>query len=72
LDLLMYSRFTPTCFGKWLPSSGGVGALKATQVISVLWTYKDYDLSNVAMTTGHTGWIVIRIRSQYRYYLSSF
>jgi hypothetical protein len=22
VDLLMYSRLTPTCFGKWLPSSG--------------------------------------------------
>jgi hypothetical protein len=21
--LLIYSKFTPTCFGKWLPSSGG-------------------------------------------------
>jgi hypothetical protein len=23
VDLLMYFRFTPLCFGKWLPSSGG-------------------------------------------------
>jgi hypothetical protein len=23
VDLLMYSRFAPTCFGKWLSSSGG-------------------------------------------------
>jgi hypothetical protein len=23
VDLLLYSKVTPTCFGKWLPSSGG-------------------------------------------------
>jgi hypothetical protein len=27
VDLLMYSRFTPTCFSKWLSSSGVVGAV---------------------------------------------
>jgi hypothetical protein len=27
VDLLMYSRFTPTCFGKWLQFQGVVGAL---------------------------------------------
>jgi hypothetical protein len=34
----MYSSFTPTCFGK-----GVVGALEATQVMSVLWAYADYE-----------------------------
>jgi hypothetical protein len=28
LDLLIYSRFTPTCFGKWLPSSTGRRCLR--------------------------------------------
>jgi hypothetical protein len=27
--LLMYSKFTPTCFGKWLPSSGGRSYLRS-------------------------------------------
>jgi hypothetical protein len=42
-----------------------VGALETTQVISVLWAYTDYDPSSVASCG-------IRIRPQYRYYLSSF
>jgi hypothetical protein len=29
LDLLMYFRFTPTCFGKWLPSSGSRMCLRS-------------------------------------------
>jgi hypothetical protein len=29
VDLFMYSRFTPTCFGKWLPSSGGRRCLRS-------------------------------------------
>jgi hypothetical protein len=43
---------------------GVVGALEATQVMSVLWAYMDYDSSCVAScsstTTGHTGRSVIR------------
>jgi hypothetical protein len=38
VNLLMYSKFTP-CFGKWLPSSGVVGSLEATQAMSVLWPH---------------------------------
>jgi hypothetical protein len=55
-------RIYPTCFGKWLPSSGVVGALEVTQVISALWVYADYDPYSVAScrgmyptTTSHTG-----------------
>jgi hypothetical protein len=51
--LVMYSKFTSTCFGKWLPSSGVVGALEGTQALFVLWAYTDYDPSNVA--SGHGG-----------------
>jgi hypothetical protein len=48
----MYSKFTPTCFGKWLPSSGGRRCLRAIQVTSVLWVYTDYDPSSVASRLG--------------------
>jgi hypothetical protein len=46
--LLMYSKFTPTCFGKWLPLQGAAGVLVVTPVLSVLWAYMDYDPSSVA------------------------
>jgi hypothetical protein len=48
----MYSRFTPTYFGKWLPSAEGRRCLGITQVISVLWAYTDYDPSSVASYRG--------------------
>jgi hypothetical protein len=42
VSLLMYSRFTPTCFGKWLPSSGGrrcVRSYSSSVCIVVVYTY---------------------------------
>jgi hypothetical protein len=45
----MYSRSTPTYLGNRFPSSGGVvGVLEATQEITVLLVYMDYDPSSVA------------------------
>jgi hypothetical protein len=35
--LLMYSKITPTCFGKGCHLPGVVGALQATQVMSMFW-----------------------------------
>jgi hypothetical protein len=52
MDLLMYSRFTMTCFGKWLHFHGVLGALEVNQAISVLWAYTDYDPSSVASCCG--------------------
>jgi hypothetical protein len=52
VDLLMYSRFTPACFEKWLSSSGGVGALETTQAMSVLWAYTDYDNNHLPKHVG--------------------
>jgi hypothetical protein len=39
---------TPTCFSNSLSSSGGRVTSEATQAISVLWMYMDYNLSSVA------------------------
>jgi hypothetical protein len=47
----VFQILPPTCFGKWLLFQGVVGALQATRAMSV-WSW----------TTGHTGWIIIRIR----------
>jgi hypothetical protein len=41
VDLLMYSRFTPTSFGKWLPSSGGRRCLRSYS--SSVWTLQYTD-----------------------------
>jgi hypothetical protein len=49
-NLLMYSKFTPTCFGKW-HLQGVVGALEATQTVFVLWGYTDYDPSMPTIQT---------------------
>src|SRR5215510_13150596 len=64
----MYSRFTPTCFGKWLPSSGdrrclrsyssnicfvGVYGLRSVQCDQLSW-------NGYSTTTGHTGRIIIQ------------
>jgi hypothetical protein len=56
VGFILYFTFTPTCFGKWLPSWGGgvVGALEATLVYLCC------------------GRIRITIRPQYRHCLSSF
>jgi hypothetical protein len=74
VDLLMYYRFTPTCFGKWLPSSGNRRCLKSHSsnicVVGVYGLLLVY--SWIHSTTGHTGRIVIRIRPQHRYHLSMF
>jgi hypothetical protein len=43
VNSLIYSSFTPKCFGKLLLSSGGLGALETLQPVSVLWAYTDYD-----------------------------
>jgi hypothetical protein len=43
VNLLMYSWYTPKCFGKCSPSSLGLGALEATQVLPVLWAYTDHN-----------------------------
>jgi hypothetical protein len=41
VHLLMYSRFTPTCFGKWLPSSGGRRCLRSYSInICVVGVYR--------------------------------
>jgi hypothetical protein len=44
--------FTPTCFRNSFPSSWSRNASDATQVISVLWMYMDYNLSSVASCRG--------------------
>jgi hypothetical protein len=44
VGLLLYSRFTLTCFGKWLPSLGGRRCLRS-------YSYTGYDPSSVAGTT---------------------
>jgi hypothetical protein len=54
VDLLMYSRFT-TCFGKWLPSSGGRRYLRSYSSRVCMWTYTDYDPSSVARGRGFQG-----------------
>jgi hypothetical protein len=41
VDLLIYSRFTPTCFGKWLSSSGGRRCLRSySNNIYKIWIIK--------------------------------
>jgi hypothetical protein len=56
--LLMCSKFYPTRFGKWLPSSAGRRYLYKLPKQCVLWAYMGYDPSSVAgcrgMTTDHT------------------
>jgi hypothetical protein len=41
----MYARFTQHISASGCHLQGVVGALEATQVISVLWMYVDYDSS---------------------------
>jgi hypothetical protein len=44
-------QFTPTCFGKLLPSPGVICALEAARLISVLWAYTVYDRNPCTPTT---------------------
>jgi hypothetical protein len=48
----MCSSFTPTCFGKWLPSSVGRRCLISTRAMSLLRADTDYDPSSVASCCG--------------------
>jgi hypothetical protein len=66
--LLMYSKFTPTCFGKWLPSSEGCRCLR--NYSSSVCIVGVYGLRSVQCS--QLSWIAIHIRPQYRHCSNSF
>jgi hypothetical protein len=80
MDLLMHSRYTPTCFSKLLPSSGGRRSLRSYSsdicivgvygLRSVQW-FQLYRDATHPYTTGNTGRILIHVHPQYGYCLSS-